>query len=59
MEQVRQEYVETSVEPGVVADVNLANMVYDVKKEPEQMTQVLDTDEEEAAKSGGDSDVSI
>ena len=50
IEQVRHEYVETGVVPGVVADVNLANVVYDVKKETEQTTPVLDADEEEAAK---------
>ena len=59
IKQVRQEYVETGVKPGVVADVNLANAVYDVKKETAQTTPVFDADEEEAAKSGGDSDVSI
>ena len=59
MEQVKQECVETTVEPGVVADVNLANMVYDLKMEGAQPTPVFDTDEDEAVRSGGDSDVSI
>ena len=59
LEQVKQECVETNVEPGVVADVNLATAVYDVKLEGTQTPPVFDTDEEEAGKSGGDRDVSI
>ena len=59
LEQVNQECVESTVEPGVVVDVNLANAVYDIKMEGTQTTPVFDTDEEEAVRSGGDSDVSI
>ena len=59
IEQVKQECVESTVEPGVVADVDLANAVYDVKMEGAQPTPAFDTDEDEAVRSGGASDVSI
>ena len=59
LEQVKQECVETTVDIGVVADIKLANVVYDVKMEGTQTTLVFDTDEEAAGKSGGGSDVSI
>ena len=59
IEQVKQECVGSTVEPGIVADVNLANAVYEVKTEGGFPTPACETDEEEAVKSNGDSDASI
>ena len=59
IEQVKQETVETTVEPGVVSDVNLANVVYDIKTEVVMPTPAYDNDVEECAKSEGESDESI
>ena len=59
IEQVKQECVGSTVEPGIVADVNLANAVYEVKTEGGFPTPACETDEEEAVKSNGDSNASI
>ena len=41
VEQVKQMSTEFTVEPGFVADVNLANAVYDIKTEVGQPTLLM------------------
>ena len=59
IEQVKGEAVETSVEPGYVSDVNVANVVYDIKTEVGTPTPAYDTDVDKCATSEGESNVSI
>ena len=50
IELVKNEPVEFTVEPGVVADVNVANVVYDIQAEVGLPTPAFDTDEEAEVK---------
>ena len=51
LEQVKGEAAETSTEPGFVSDVNLANVVYEIKTEVCVPAPAYDTDVEECATS--------
>ena len=51
IEQVKRETVETSIEPGFVSGVNLANVVYEIKTEVGIPTPACDTDVDEAVMS--------
>ena len=55
--RVTEEELLTAVEPGIVGDVDIANMIYTIPEGSETATPTME--EDEAMKSEGDSDVCI